>query len=487
MLEQSFSALPAISVVGYWPFFLSANQEGAGRDDRDCWLRKKLALESQRVCFLSDAAKRAAPYTAQRFIMHEETVTTVDELVAATADASTKRIVVSGNLTDAPLIKLQPGQSLQGTDSNASITFCSGADGVQLSTDSSLGRLRLNVSPDRRAIFNDTRVLSLGRLELRDVTAVGRVQILARDRVRGGHVDVEGVDIVAADARSELERPRGYGVSVLHGAFTLWNQQADTDVAITADIAGISAGRDGAPVRGSGIFVSGCGDDGGRLVIRRLETGAVYSDGGIAPGTPDCISGGVFVVFGAFADRVRCRGPVTTYGANDMVLDNWGTVDRWIADQKITSYGQSGIGFVDFGTINCLEVNEPIETFGQGARGFNVYTGTVHRAEFERIVTHADGAVGIQISQPVGKIKVRRGIETFGGTGKSLVKGVVTELSAIAFSVKPGGSARAIDIAGGAVTHGAGVSPFEFQGAIEGLQVSGNVVADGGGFAKTAG
>ena len=28
--------------------------------------------------------------------------------------------------------------------------------------------------------------------------------------------------------------------------------------------------------------------------------------------------------------------------------------------------------------------------------------GTVHAAIFERVVTHADGAVGIQISQPVG-------------------------------------------------------------------------------------
>jgi hypothetical protein len=37
-----------------------------------------------------------------------------------------------------------------------------------------------------------------------------------------------------------------------------------------------------------------------------------------------------------------------------MVLDNWGTVDRWIAEEKITSRGPSGIGFVNFGTINSL-------------------------------------------------------------------------------------------------------------------------------------
>ena len=66
------------------------------------------------------------------------------------------------------------------------------------------------------------------------------MQILARDKVRGGHVDVSGLDIVAADARAETERPRGYGVEVLQGAFTLWNMQRDDHVAISADLVGIS-------------------------------------------------------------------------------------------------------------------------------------------------------------------------------------------------------------------------------------------------------
>ena len=140
--------------------------------------------------------------------------------------------------------------------------------------------------------------------------------------MRGGHVDVNGLDIIAADARGEKERPHGYDVYVLHGAFTLWNMQSDDSVVVSADLVGLSAGRYGAPVRGSGIFVSGAGDKGGRLNVRRLETDAIYSDGGIAPGTPDQITGGVFTVYGAHVDVVRNRGPVVTYGVNDMVLDN---------------------------------------------------------------------------------------------------------------------------------------------------------------------
>lgn len=414
----------------------------------------------------------------------EKSVSTTDALVAATQDKSVRQIVVSGHLTGAPSLSLSPGQSLRGVDGNAAVAFATGIDGVRLSTDNRIDDLRLDASLDKRAIFNDTGVASLGRIELRGVTTTGRVQILARDKVRAGHVEVNGLDIIAADACGERERPHGYGVYVIQGAFTLWNMQPDETVAISADLAGLSAGRDGAPVLGSGIFVSGAGDKGGRLIARRLETGAVYSDGKIAPGTPDQITGGVFTVYGTHVDVVWNRGPVVTYGVNDMVLDNWGVVGRWTAEEKITSHGPSGIGFVNFGIVHELRVNAPIETFGQGARGFNVYTGTVDLAEFERVITHADGAVGIQISQPIGRLFVRRGIETFGGTGPSLVKGVVVNLSAIGLSIKPGGSVREIDIAGGIKTNGAGVAPIEQHGAIESLRIAGGFVANGGGFDK---
>jgi hypothetical protein len=366
---------------------------------------------------------------------NEKSATTVEELVTLAKDTSVRRIAVLGALTKAPSVRLSPGQTLRGEGDQARITFADGIDGLQISSDNRVHNIHLHASPDKRAIFNDTSVSSLGRIELRGITTTGRVQILARDMVRGGHVDVNGLDIIAADARAEKERPHGYGVYVLHGAFTLWNMQPEDSVVVSADLVGLSAGRDGAPVRGSGIFVSGAGDKGGRLNVRRLETDAVYSDGGIAPGTPDQITGGVFTVYGAHVDVVKNRGPVVTYGVNDMVLDNWGVVDRWTAEAKITSYGPSGIGFVNFGVVHELKVNAPIETFGPGARGFNVYTGTVNLAEFDRVITHADGAVGIQISQPIGRLVVHRGIETFGGIGPSLVKGVVVNLSAIALSM----------------------------------------------------
>jgi hypothetical protein len=413
----------------------------------------------------------------------ERNVSTTEALVAAVSDGAVKTITVTQDLASVPTLRLAPGQVLRGGEPAPTIRFRAGQDGIQLSSDNIVSGLQLDCDPASRAVFNDTSLGSLGRLELRSLVIKGVVQILARDKVRGGHVEAHDVHIEAGDARDFSERPRGYGVEVIPGAFTLWNQQAEQSVAITSDLTGLSAGSAGKPVRGSGIFVGGAGDAGGRLLAARLETGAVYSDGGIAPGTPDRITGGVFVVYGGFVDHVRNLGPVTTYGANDMVLDNWGTVDRWTASDKITSYGPSGIGFVNFGSINRLEVNSTIETFGKGARGFNVYAGTVGAADFDRVVTHADGAVGVQVSQPVGEIKVHRGIETYGGIGESLVKGVVMNLAATALSIKPGGSVDRIEVRGGLVTHGESVEAIELHGRIGTLEV-GRAEVVGGGFGK---
>jgi hypothetical protein len=409
-------------------------------------------------------------------------VNTTAELLSTLADPTVQHVLVTADLHGVPAFKLRPGQYISGNNKNAALRFQAGNDGICLSTDNKVDSLKIQTDVDRRALLNDTSVSGLGRILLQNLEITGVVQILVNDQVRSGHVEAHNIDIEMADARAYAEHPKGYGVEVIQGAFTLWNQQADKAITITADLTGLATGRIGAPVKGSGIFVSGAGDTGGRLVARRLETNAVYSDGGIIPGTPDRITGGVFTVYGAFVDRVINHGPVVTYGANDMVLDNWGSVEQWIADAKVTSYGPSGIGFVNFGTIGLLQINAEIETFGQGARGFNVYTGTVRQAEFDRIITHADGAVGIQISKPVGSIKVRRGIETYGGTGQSLVKGVVTTLSAIALSVKPGGSAQRIEIAGGLLCHGPGITPLEIHGAIDTLSISGSTENTDGGF-----
>ncbi len=132
-----------------------------------------------------------------------------------------------------------------------------------------------------------------------------------------------------------------------------------------------------------------------------------------------------------------------------MAFDNWGSVERWIATGQVCTYGPSGIGFVYFGTLGLLPCKGPIVTFDAGARGFNVYTGTVRPADFGRVVTQWDGVVGVRIAQPIGEVEVRCGVETFGARGPSLVKDTLQTLSAVALSIKRGGSAKRIRLHAG--------------------------------------
>jgi hypothetical protein len=414
------------------------------------------------------------------------TVSTEDELIAAAAEPA-ERIVVRGTITLRQSVQLVPGQQLVGDGADAGLVFAADMDGVRIGRDNEMVGLRIQVRPDRRAVFNDTTVDHLGLIRLAAITATGQVQILARDNVRAGHVVVEGLDIVAADVRDRADRPALLGVGALQGAFTLWNQQPDGEVVVTAELRDISAGRVGAPVRGSGVFVAGANSDstGGRLDVSVLQTGPVCTDGGIAEGSHDLISGGVFVIYGAHVRQVINNGPVTTYGVNDMVLDNWGVVDDWIASAPLTSYGPSGVGFVNFGTLTTLRIQAPVETHGVGARGFNVYRldgfagPTAETVEFDQITTHADAAIGIQIGQPIGQLIVRNGIRTEGSAGDSLVRGVITRLSAHTLSIQPGGRVETVHVGGGLDSAGAGVAAVDVRGEIGTMQVVGGIHAAG--------
>ncbi len=391
------------------------------------------------------------------------------EALAAAIEADVAEITIRGDLTGLASVALRPGQGLIGTTPDAALRFRAGEDGIRLSADNRVVGLTVETDPARCAISNNPDAAeTLGRVELVRLRLTGCVRLLADRRVRAGHVEAHDVDIVFADATGWTERPSGYGVEVVPGVFALWNRHSDPAAVVTAELTGLAVGRAGRPARGSGVFVGGIGASGGRVVLSRLETDTIHVDGRIAPGSHDRIAGGVFVLAGGIADEVTVRGAVSTYGQNDMVLDNWGVVDIWRVDGKVTSYGPSGVGFVNFGTIGRLDVRAPIETFGEGARGFNVYDGVVRAAEFDRVVTHADGAVGIQISQPIGHLLVSRGIETRGGVGQSLVKGVLTPLPATALSIKPGGRVDRVEITGGLRTR-AGIPPIEVGGTVRTL------------------
>jgi hypothetical protein len=402
------------------------------------------------------------------------TVSSAAELVDA-ARTDSARIEVSGTLSGMPSVRLAPGVQVRG----GVLQF--GAKGLRMTRDNVLEGVRVETAEHEPAILNDLDQPALGTLTLREVSTVGQVMLLADGAVASGRVVVEGLRVERADVRGRTSRPAGFGVEAMQGGFTLWNRQPDARVVITASLCDVSAGTAAAPIRGSGIFVAGHGRDGGRVEIDVLRTGEVHADGGIATGTPDLISGGVFVVSGAIVGEVINAGPVTTYGANDMVLDNWGRAASWSALAPVTSQGPSAIGFVNFGEIDELSVRAPIETHGAGARGFNLYDGALSRASFESIRTAGDGAVGIQVDRELPVLEIAGDLVTTGGEGTSLVKGVQTRLQAIALSIQGDGHIGRVTIGGRLATHGDGVVTVDVEGSLDELSVGGGIAALGHG------
>ncbi len=241
-------------------------------------------------------------------------ITSAAELLAALATADD--IEVDGSLSGMPAITLRPGVRLRAG------TLRFGARGIRLTSDNRLEDVTVIVPDTEVAIGASAE--DLGRLTLRNLRTRGQV-LLTPGR---GHVEVDGLTVASADLRGREYRPHGFGADVLQGAFTLWNR---SDAAgLTATLTGISAGAAGGPVRGSGVFVAG------PVEMDLLRTGPVHTDGGIEPGTPDLISGGVYVITGAHVQTVINDGPVTTEGANDMALGNWGTVGSWTARTTAT-------------------------------------------------------------------------------------------------------------------------------------------------------
>jgi hypothetical protein len=400
-------------------------------------------------------------------------------------DSGALTIRVTGSISCPHDLLLPPGAEIIGDGPDAGIYFTE-SGGIGLTKDNSVRTLRIVTAASARSIFLRAGTPDLGTITLEDLTVVGQIGLVTRVGTEKGRVSARNVHVGFADARRFLEQPQKYGVNVLQGAFTLFNQNGSTSSRLTATLENISAGSASAPVLGSGVFVGGFGDSGGTLDIDRLTTGEVHSTGMLPFGVADFITGGVFVLFGCTVDELMNEGPVRTYGVNDMVLDNWGHVRNWVAKNAIESFGPSGIGFVNFGTVDQFRAQAPIVTRGLGARGFNQYDGTVESLQLHSIETFGDGSIGAQISKPVGTIRVDAFIRTHGGVGPSLVKGVITELAAEAFSVKPGGRVRNLIVGGDISTDGENVDAFCVDGGkVDQMSVGGQILANGKGSQPT--
>ena len=410
-------------------------------------------------------------------------ISTFNDLIATIQNGQKEIIITRSILCNYPVL-LPEGVTIKGQpQENGELPLLSfqHSDGIGVSANNLIKNINIDTPVNHKAIFNATVKPDLGIFTFENLLVKGQVSIIIRAGVEKANVAIDNVDIHSADARHYLEQPQKYGVNVLQGALTIYNINPDNKSLLSVAVSNLSIGRKNAPVTGSGVFISGFGDQGGKTEISKLHTKAVYSNGKIPPGVADFITGGVFVLYGAHAKEVITDGEVITYGVNDMVLDVWGSVDNWISNGAVISYGPSGVGFVNFGTVKNFRVNAPLQTYGLGARGYNQYDGTVENITFESIETFGDGSVGIQISKPIGSLTVNENVTTHGSIGSSLVKGVYFDLPAYALSIKNGGEAKSITIKGNIVTNGDNVISYikEKGGNPGSLNIEGKIIAHG--------
>lgn len=409
-------------------------------------------------------------------------ITSLATLMSALSGAEPRNLDLQTSVACPYSITLPPGFSLTGKDKDRCVLSFGNGDGIGLTANNQVSGITIIALPSARAIYTQAGISDMGTITLRDLVVTGQVSILTRGGTDNLALVVNGLHIAACDSRRYSEQPQKYGVNVYQGALTVYNFNGDANSRFNASLTNVTVGARNAPVLGSGIFVSGFGDQGGFVALETLTTGAVYSTGMLPYGTADIITGGIFIVYGVHAKRVEHFGEIVTYGVNDMVLDTWGRVDQWIAHARVVSYGPSGIGFVNFGTVDDFVAEAEVVTYGLGARGFNQYDGTVRSIRFKSIETFGDGSIGIQVSKPVGAIVIDEGVTTHGSIGNTLVKGVNMQLPAEAFSVKPGGVVEKLVVHGNLATHGAKVTTYAVEGGkVIAIDIKGKVLAHGQG------
>lgn len=385
-------------------------------------------------------------------------------------------IEVAGRLHNLERFPLLEGSSLVGITSGAELAFKPDSDGVSLTANNTLQNLTLRSDPSRLALSLEPTTSALRQLKLQHLVVYGRLH-LESSTAMTADLMLNDIQVHDGDSTSDLHRPSGYGVEVVPGCLTIYNRCTNPQSRWTLRAENLSGGTQDRPLRGSGIFIFGGmtvpadadpqggpapTSPGGTIDLKLLTTGEIHTNGNIPPGVSNLISAGVFVGSGVKAQQVINNSPVTTYGMNDMVLDNWGNVRLWLAKQSVASHGTSGIGFVNFGNLQTLIVQGELTTYGEGARGFNLYDGTLAYAEFKSITTHGNGSIGIQTSKPFGSILVLGDVITKGGRGNSLVRGAILQLDAHALSLKPGTSGKELIVVGQAQAQREEIASLDF-------------------------
>lgn len=266
-------------------------------------------------------------------------ISSLADLSQALARPESRNLQLTTSILSPYSVALPPGFVLSGKNKEGCILSFSNGDGIGLTANNRVENLTVQTTPGARAIYTQAGLPDMGSIILDDLSVTGQVSIIVRGGTKKLKLDVRKLHIAACDSRRYSEQPQKYGVNVYQGALTVYNFNGDADSTIQAALTNISVGSRNAPVIGSGVFVSGFGDNGGWVELEKLTTGAVYSNGMLPYGTADIITGGIFIVYGVRAKLVEHFGEIVTYGVNDMVLDTW---ERWKTGSRTSRSSPTG-------------------------------------------------------------------------------------------------------------------------------------------------
>jgi hypothetical protein len=170
-------------------------------------------------------------------------------------------------------------------------------------------------------------------------------------------------------------------------------------------------------------------------------------DGGITPGTPDLICGGVFVQAGAKVASVLNRGAAS-----------------------VSSTSES------YETSTCKRPLKPMDPVPEASTSTTVYLIEPPSIPLPRTRT---ALLGSKVARALPELTIRRDVSTAGGSGTSLVRGELVQLQAIAVGVKREGRIGRLEVGGDIRTSGDGVVSQELLGTVDHLSVAGRVAAEG--------
>ena len=406
-------------------------------------------------------------------------ITTADQLIDAAKDKTARYLIIRNDISDLPSIKLQPFQSISGEFDGKIIKFATGSDGFCLSKGNELKNIRIETTPDKRAIFQDTDVESMNTHSLTRLTVVGQISFILGSIIKKGRIDISYVHVAEASTLHLTERPNQFSVDMMQGALTIWNKSEAAECDITCDISHFSCGSETKPIAGSGLVICGSSESQNILKSTIISCGHIYTKGEIGKGVANIVCAGICTGYYTETHNIINYGRITCYGGNEMGIYNWGTVTKWDITDRIETHGDNGCGIINAGNINRLTMSHPIETFGIGARGFYMFSGHLRDLQLEKVITHGDASNAIHFNKYIDRLSIAKDIITYGNAIEVKFADSIVKVSSDGICVKYGGTLRILKVSGDIITNGNNTHSIYNEAGIERAFIGGEVLAKG--------